>query len=62
MNDKFKDTLYAVILIDYIFTLIYLVGHTTRIGVILIVIFSILVAIAIKVSLEEEQDEHKGGQ
>jgi len=50
------DTIYGIIFVDYILTSIYLMRHTNNTGVALIIIFSVLVGIAAKISLEEGED------
>jgi len=43
---KYRDIIYIAIFADYVFTFVYLIRHTTIFGVALIILFSILVAIA----------------
>lgn len=59
---KYRDTIYIAIFAEYIFTLIYLIRHTTMFGVALIILTSILIAIAAylnDIGDRGEEDEDK---
>lgn len=59
MKNSIKDYFYALMLLDYLVTFIYLIRHTTRIGALLIVIFTLFVSVAAynSISMFDEEDE-----
>lgn len=57
MKNSIKDYFYALMLLDYLVTFIYLIRHTTKIGALLIVIFMLFVSIAAYINVYVKWDD-----
>lgn len=60
MKNSIKDNFYALMLLDYLVTFIYLIRHTNTLGMLLIIIFTLFVSIAAYNSIsmfDDEEDE-----